>query len=45
MDDIATKPDITAAELAVDRHVEHGNVSYPIVDLELGPDGAYVLGS
>jgi len=36
--------DITASELTIDCQVLHGKVSDPTVDVELGPDGPYVLG-
>src|SRR5208283_2671000 len=37
--------DITAAQLTVDRKVEHGQVACPMFDLKLGPDRPYVFGS
>src|SRR6266702_8246838 len=37
--------DITAAKLAVDRHIEHSEVARATFDLELCPDGPDVFGS
>jgi hypothetical protein len=40
----STLDDVTPSKLAVDREIEHGQVTFLAVHLQLGADRPYVLG-